>query len=204
MYKKSETLWTFSSIWGDKLYILHNVFSFLCFRIYCSTWVILFSRILCFYSHGCNYGCIFKVVLQKCCFNTTSTCAHCLISLSCLSYLSVIYMELRHAIFIFILKTSLFEIILAVVSKRIWAEFGGRQLFPSMDVLMCLTTICRSDATSRKLFMCFWHLRSSLFIWWAKNTFKRVTMAVFWMWITWWLFFTRTWLQITQSTFECE
>ncbi len=132
------------------------------------------------------------------------TCAHCLISLSCLSYLSVIYMELRHAIFIFILKTSLFEIILAVVSKRIWAEFGGRQLFPSMDVLMCLTTICRSDATSRKLFMCFWHLRSSLFIWWAKNTFKRVTMAVCWMWITWWLFFTRTWLQITQSTFKCE
>ncbi len=37
--------------------------------------------------------------------------------LSCLSYLSVIYMELRHAIFIFILKTSLFEIILAVVSN---------------------------------------------------------------------------------------
>lgn len=53
VYKKSESLWTFLSIWGVELYILNNVFFFFFFTVgsgilqYCSTWVVLFSHILC-------------------------------------------------------------------------------------------------------------------------------------------------------------
>lgn len=79
----AESLFTFSSIWLDKLNILHTVFFFSSQNgtEYCGN-----APLKSFYSVVfCMDGCIFEVVLQKYCFNTAFKTLELCCTLSVLS-----------------------------------------------------------------------------------------------------------------------